>query len=239
MEILGLTDVGLKRALNEDSFFVDCNEKQFIGLVSDGMGGHNAGEIASNTAICAFKEFCEDVNIFSHAVQNLKKALSYCNYKVYNLSQTEKNLNGMGATLVAAVYNGKKLYIANIGDSRAYLLSKGEIKQISEDHSFVFELLKNGLITNEEAKHHPQRNEITKAIGIVSTIFPDFYSVEVEKDDLILLCTDGLTSMLDDDLINEIINENSEDFSIALKTLIDKANENGGIDNITAVLAKI
>jgi len=238
MKIAGLTNVGLKRTLNEDDFFIDSNEKRFVALVSDGMGGHNAGEIASSMAIEAFREFMVDVNVFSHTANNLKKAMSYCNYKVYNMARTNKELSGMGATMVVALSSGKKIFIANIGDSRAYLISKGEIKQISDDHSFVFELVKNGIITKEEAKAHPQRNEITKAIGIVPTVFPDFYSIETEKGDILLLCSDGLTNMVDDEVINEIITT-TEDIDETLKRLIDTANENGGIDNITAVLIKI
>ena len=238
MKISGLTDVGLKRTLNEDNFFIDSGDNKFVAIVSDGMGGHNAGEIASAAAIEAFREFMVDTNIFSHTGSNLKKAVSYCNYKVHNLSRSEKIYSGMGATLVIAVYNGKKLFIGNIGDSRAYLLCKGEIKQVSDDHSFVFELVKSGIITKEEAKHHPQRNEITKAIGIVPVVFPDFYSVEFEKDDKLLLCSDGLSNMVDDEVLNEII-INSDDFDSAVKKLVDTANENGGSDNITVVLAGI
>ena len=238
MKISGLTDVGLKRTLNEDSIFIHNEKNRFIALISDGMGGHNAGEIASKMVIDSFKEFNADVNIYSHTAVNLKKAVSFCNYKVYNLSRTEKQLSGMGATLVAAVYNGKKLFVANIGDSRAYLLSKGEIKQISRDHSFVYELVKSGILTEEEARNHPQRNQITKAIGIVPEVFPDFYSIEFEKDDYLLLCSDGLSNMIEDTEINNIILK-AEDLDTAVKELISQANENGGFDNITAVLAKI
>ena len=238
MKIYGITDVGLKRQLNEDSYFVkEYGDNKFIAVVSDGMGGHNAGEVASKLVINSIVKFAGENDCFKYVDIKIKKAISAANYNVYLHSIKNKKLNGMGATLVVGIYNGKKMYVGNLGDSRAYHIHNGEIAQITSDHSFVYELVKSGIITQEESKTHPQRNEITKAIGIAPEAFPDIYEVAVKQGDSLLICSDGLSNMCDDNLILDIILKN-DDIKAGLKELVKTANQNGGSDNITAILVK-
>ena len=232
--IHGLTDIGKKRTLNEDSFYFESQRKGFIMIVSDGMGGHNAGEVASSMAVKEIMEFSKTNNIFQDPEVGLRKAVSYANKKIYKASCKKATLSGMGATVVVAVGNSKKVCIANVGDSRAYLISKDKISQITKDHSYVYELVKNGLITPEEAKSHPRRNEILKALGIAPEVYPDIFCLDTEKTDKLLLCTDGLTSHVSDEEIFTLVNRYSR--KAATEALVKLANENGGLDNITVVL---
>ncbi len=232
--IHGLTDVGQKRELNEDSFAFEKLKKGYIMIVSDGMGGHNAGEVASAMAVEKIREFCAEQDMFSNPEMMLRKAVSYANEAIYAASVEHAEMYGMGATLVVALGCGKKVFIANVGDSRAYLITKEQLTQITQDHSFVFELVKSGLITPEEAKTHPRRNEIIKALGIAPDVFPDIFSIEVQRTDKLLLCTDGLTEVVSDQEIFETVNRLSR--QAACEALVRMANQNGGPDNITVVL---
>ncbi len=232
--IHGLTDVGQKRALNEDSYYFETGKKGFMMIVSDGMGGHNAGEIASTMAVKALIDYAKENDMFRDTESSLRKAISFANKKIYKAACRKASLSGMGATLVVAVGNSKKVCIANVGDSRAYHISKEKITQITQDHSFVYELVKNGLITPEEAKTHPRRNEIIKALGIGPEVYPDIFFLDTEKTDKLLLCSDGLTSHVSDEEIFTIVNRYSR--KAATEALVKLANEYGGSDNITVVL---
>ena len=232
--IHGITDVGKKRSLNEDSFYFESQKKGFLIIVSNGMGGHNAGEIASAMAVSAILEFAKVNDPFLDPEVFLRNAISYANSQIYQEACRNNSLSGMGATIVVAVGNSKKMYIANVGDSRAYLISKEKITQITKDHSYVYELVKNGVITPEEAKSHPRRNEILKALGIAPEVYPDIFFLNTEKTDKILLCTDGLTSHVSDEEIFNIVNRYSR--KAATEALVKLANEYGGLDNITVVL---
>jgi protein phosphatase len=236
--INAITDIGQKRDLNEDNFYYKEFSNKFVAVVSDGMGGHNAGEIASKLACKSIEDFIEKTDIFHYTKINIKKAVSYSNFNVFSHSCKNLGLNGMGATFVLAVYNGKRLFVANLGDSRAYIISNNNIELITEDHSIIFQLVKNNIISKEEAKEHPKRNEILKALGIAPEVFPDIFEVQVSKGDKLILCTDGLSNMLDDNIIKEVIIRYN-DIEVANKKLVELANANGGNDNITSVLIEI
>lgn len=232
--IHGLTDIGKKRSLNEDSFYFETQRKGFIMIVSDGMGGHNAGEVASAMAIKAISEFAKANDMFGDPEVSLRKAVSFANKKIYKAACRKTALSGMGATLVIAVGNSKKVCVANVGDSRAYLISRENITQITKDHSYVYELVKSGLITAEEAKNHPRRNEILKALGIAPEVYPDIFVLDTQRTDKLLLCTDGLTSHVSDEEIFTIVNRYNR--KAATEVLVKLANSYGGSDNITVVL---
>lgn len=233
--INGLTDIGLLREINEDSCYFYEKDEKFVIAVSDGMGGHNAGEVASRIAVDTFKEFAENNDMYGNTEKLLRIAFREINDRIYAYACQNKDARGMGATVVAAVGYEDRVVIGNIGDSRAYIVNDDKIIQITEDHSYVNELLKSGMITAEEARSHPRKNEILKAVGIGMDVFPDIFNIIIKKGDKLLLCTDGLTNMLTDSEILEILNseENNEN---ATKRLIAVANEKGGADNITAVL---
>ena len=233
--IYGLSNVGKKRAVNEDSFYFERFPKGYVMIVSDGMGGHNAGDVASRLAISSIREFMEKHDIFSDPEIMIRQAVSYANEKIFTSSLKKVQWHGMGATLVMAVVRSQTAFVANVGDSRAYLISKNKISQITRDHSYVYELVKNGIITEEEAKTHPRRNEILKALGIAPEVYPDIFSLEIIRTDKLLLCTDGLTSQVDDSEILSAVNKMSRKASC--EELVRLANERGGPDNITVVIS--
>lgn len=235
--INGLTDAGLLREINEDNYFYKEDGENFIMAVSDGMGGHNAGDVASLTVVNAIKEFCENENMYSDPEKKIRLAVLSANEKVFFRSCADKAMKGMGATVVIAVGTGDTVHIGNVGDSRAYVSDKEKITLITEDHSYVNELLKNGMITEEEARVHPRKNEILKAVGIGKDVFPDIFKITLKEDDMLLLCTDGLTNMVSDSDIHTLLNS-GKDTETTVKSLIEAANSSGGIDNITAVLKK-
>lgn len=232
--IYGKTDVGKSRTLNEDNFYFETTPKGYVMIVADGMGGHNAGEVASAMAIEAIQEYMATHDIFSDPEVNVREAVKFANDAVYRAASEKSSLQGMGTTLVMAVGSGKQLCVANVGDSRAYLVSKTQMKQITKDHSFVNELVKKGLLTPEEAKFHPKSNIILKALGIETDLYPDIFMIEKKRTEKILLCTDGLTGMVSDNEISEIINRFNK--KNACEELIRLANEHGGADNITVVI---
>ncbi len=233
----GRTDIGKKRAQNQDSiFFSDepIGALPNLYIVADGMGGHKAGDVASKTAIECVTEYVKESTLNS-TVSILKRAIIYANDKIYRMAMENDDLNGMGTTFVAAVCEGNTLYAANIGDSRIYHIND-DIKQISLDHSLVEELIRTGQLDRNKGRNHPEKNIITRALGISEDVVTDFFEVDIEDNDKILLCSDGLTNMLEDDEIKEVIFEN-DDISAAVEKLIDRANYYGGKDNISVVLA--
>ncbi len=243
IEAYGLSDVGCVRELNEDSFCIyGFDEEKDVGfcVLADGMGGHNAGEVASQSAV---KFIAEELNkllvlkAYTNIPQKLREALEKANDKVYKMSCEDSNRSGMGTTVVAAFICRGKVYIANVGDSRAYAVYDDEIFRITTDHSVVEELIKAGSITEEEARNHPQKNVITRALGTDAGILTDIFECEFKAGDTLLICSDGLTTMVEDKRICEIINEekNVED---AAKRLSVAAKASGGIDNITVICAR-
>ncbi|MBQ4109756.1 MAG: Stp1/IreP family PP2C-type Ser/Thr phosphatase [Clostridia bacterium] len=233
------TDVGSMRSLNEDNFLLNnTNEKYTVMAVADGMGGHNAGEVASADAIAYLKGYDESTG-FSTSIKNrLLSCFEAINTFIYKQSVKTSRFAGMGTTLTVAVIARGRLYAANVGDSRCYVINKYEIKQITNDHSFVEELVRLGKLTKEEAKNHPEKNKLMQAIGTEPTVNTDLFTEDLKKGDIVLLCTDGLSNMVAEEEIKNIL-LTSENVQTAIDTLIAEANRNGGIDNITAVAVKI
>ncbi len=245
----GKTDVGRKREHNEDSFHV--NEKQGLFTIADGMGGHAAGEVASRIAVDVINEFTElsgnDSDItwpfeyddgVSLEENRIFTAIKLANMKIFEVIRERKELEGMGTTLVIMLVQGNKAYIGHVGDSRAYLVRNGEISQITSDHSWVNEQMKLGVLTRAEAANHPFRNVVTRALGGRDIIKADVTCHELAIGDIVLLCSDGLNSMLDDDAIRDAVVAHAEDLDTACDALIAAANAAGGDDNITVVLAQ-
>ena len=202
------------------------------------MGGHNAGEVASREAIGYFLEYInENYNDGQDGdlADCLVGALSYSNKKIYERSKSRENLEGMGTTFTCGVIEGSRLIVVHIGDSRAYIFGKNGFKQVTSDHSYVMEMVRHGRMTEEEAKDHPKRNIITKAIGTNGDIEADLFIEELKEGDYVLICSDGLTTMVKDETIAEILSENTN-INESLKRLISEANKNGGKDNISVVL---
>lgn len=240
LEVCSKTDVGRKMSTNEDSLLAKRLGDVYLLAVADGLGGHAAGEVASKVALIEIEEFLK-ARLGKEGIsdQNIQKAMegaiSKANNEIYRLSNENPAYARMGTTLVMAIVSENKAMIANVGDSRAYLIGE-EIKRITKDHSLVQELLDKRLITEEEAFKHPQKNIVTKTLGIESEVKADFHPIELD-DNIFLLCSDGLTDSLRDEEINEIVLR-SKNLKAACDLLIDKAKEKGGEDNITVILAK-
>lgn len=199
-------------------------------MVSDGLGGHDKGEVASELAVRAISEaYYQDEN--DNVEQSLRQAIQRANTAIHQRG------NGMGTTCVVAVLKGDTVFVANVGDSRAYLIRGGQFKQISRDHSIVAEELRAGLITKEQARNHPQINIITRCLGTSDDVEVDTFAEPVQEGDLLLLCTDGLTNQLTDEELTKIVHELQPTESV--QQLIERANEQGGSDNITAIVVQV
>ncbi len=239
MESFSKTDVGVKRTMNQDSLF--CSDSPVgsfrnLFIVADGMGGHRAGDYASRLCIDSMVSSIRSSSSKT-PVTIFEEAITFANSTVYDASQLDREFEGMGTTMVACTLQEQTLYVANIGDSRLYLLRE-ELQQITTDHSLVEEMVKIGNITESEARVHPQKNIITRALGIDEMVQADYFELQIKPSDVILLCSDGLTNMVEDDEIEYMIRHASS-MEEAANMLIDKANLNGGSDNITAVLVQI
>ena len=238
MKTFSMTDIGRKREINQDYVFAT---DETIGnlpnllVVADGMGGHRAGDFASRFTVEVLAEEVQNSKE-THPEQILGNAIQTANERLMEEAAKDSRLEGMGTTLVAATILDHVLYFANVGDSRLYLINK-EIRQLSKDHSMVEEMVRLGGLTEEEAKHHPDKNIITRAMGVKDKVEPDFFENRLKGGDTILMCSDGLTNMVDDDEIFQIV-KSARDIVEAVETLIQRANENGGSDNIGIVLAQ-
>ncbi|MDR1082529.1 MAG: Stp1/IreP family PP2C-type Ser/Thr phosphatase [Coriobacteriales bacterium] len=224
------TDVGQIREHNEDSLLV----KPPLYVVADGMGGHAAGEVASELAIRTF----EEAAITTADPEALERAVAESNSAIIRGAREGLGRAGMGTTLTAAVIEDDRLLVAQIGDSRAYLLQKGQLRQITRDHSVVAELISSGQITREEARTHPDRSVITRALGSDPHVRPDIYEMRLHAGERLMLCSDGLTGMLNTATLQNILTENP-DPQQAADALIDAANNAGGHDNITAIVVDV
>ncbi|SHJ95869.1 Stp1/IreP family PP2C-type Ser/Thr phosphatase [Desulforamulus aeronauticus] len=232
-----ITDVGKVRSGNEDSMCA-CPD---IGLfaVADGMGGHKAGEIASSTALNYLEENLRDaLKTNSEVAVSLQRIMQEANYRIYRMSSEFAEYKGMGTTVTAGLIIEKDFYLAHIGDSRAYLLRGEAISQLTDDHSLVGEMLRQGGITEEQALNHPQRNILTRAMGTAPTMKFDFYHLQLEPRDRILLCTDGLTNHLRPEEIR-LIAESQPELDRCLEVLLETALGRGGLDNIAMVMVEI
>ncbi len=236
MEISAVTDVGRQRKNNEDSYFTYHNDMLVGGMVADGMGGHNCGEVASKMASDLIKQYIitqyDPKMDYMEIAELIRIAFVKANTEIYNKSLKEEYL-GMGTTATLAMVYNKKLITAHVGDSRCYKIINNKIKQITNDHSFVAELLRKGQISEIAAQYHPNKNVITRALGAESFIKIDM-NIQDYDNQAILLCSDGLTNMLSDTQITEILNEN-ENLDDALQKMVTLANKKGGNDNITVV----
>ncbi len=242
MRFYGLTDVGVKRENNEDSISLPSeNDGIKLFILADGMGGAKAGEKASQLAIKTIRDyvrlnFIKIERTKEEIEEVIRKAMVEANKQIFELSMEYKEFNGMGTTVVVVLIYRGRIYIGHIGDSRVYRLRQSVLRQLTKDHSYVQELVRQGTITIEEAKDHPQKNVLLKALGCDRDIVPDVITKGFVKGDIILLCSDGLTNMVDDKNIYEIIMKNTSDLKVACKLLIDTANDNGGVDNISAII---
>ncbi len=239
MRIVSKTDIGRVRRSNQDSYLTgELSGSVAWAVVCDGMGGANGGNVASAAAV---KSISEHINasyregMSANSVRNmLMSAISAANSNVFDMAQADANLLGMGTTVVVAIVIGKVAHIAHAGDSRAYIINKDSIEQITRDHSVVQSMVENGEITEEQAKVHPNRNVITRALGVDDRIDIDYNEVVLRDGDTIMICTDGLTNYVENEQILEL--SNSCKFYEYPEKLIDMANDNGGGDNITVVM---
>lgn len=237
MNFFGLSNKGKVRGNNEDYFHIPKEENDVkLFIVADGMGGENAGEVASCLAVSSIAlhvlanyQDIDDITLL------LRQAINNANKTVYQTAKSDKNYNHMGTTVVCAIIKDNVVYVANVGDSRCYLVNENNLQQISIDHSFVQEMIDKGLLSVDEAKNHPNKNLITRAIGVDRFVDTDVFIKPFNKGDKLLLATDGLTGMIDSEKISSIINSENN-CKKAVEKLIDSANEAGGKDNITAVL---
>jgi len=228
---VGLSDTGRKRRHNEDSYVMQPP----LFAVADGMGGAQAGEIASRLAT----EAIEHKGGTDGGIELVTALVQAANRRVYDRARQETQLSGMGTTMTVALVEDAAVSIAHVGDSRAYLIRDGTLQQVTEDHSLVNELMKSGKLSREEAEHHPQRSVITRALGTDPDVDIDTYTIEPQPGDLFLLCSDGLTSMVGDETILEIAEQNRLDLDEAARALIGRANRGGGEDNITVIFFDI
>lgn len=244
MVAVGKTDRGKKRKLNEDDFFVsmkECGPLSNIYVVADGMGGHKAGSHASTSAIKELRQFLEEhakvtLDSGEDITQFLKRAITHVNYQLFNDSNSCPEHEGMGTTLTVATMTKHMLYVAHVGDSRLYTIGDQGMNQITKDHSLVEEMMDKGFISKLEAKKHPKRHVITRAIGTYEKVQVDTYSEKLEGVEYIVICSDGLTNMLSNDEIHKVIVQ-EQGLEEKVDELIRFANKRGGIDNITVILA--
>jgi PPM family protein phosphatase len=226
-----MTDTGRKRRHNEDAFVVEPP----LFAVADGMGGAQAGELASGLAAAALK----DVQEPGGGEERVDELIQQANRRVYERQSQDASASGMGTTMTVALVEDGRVVIGHVGDSRAYLLRGRSLEQLTEDHSLVAELVRSGKLSPEEAEDHPQRSVITRALGTDPDVDVDTFSVETEPGDLFLICSDGLTSMVDDESIRAQLTRHRSDLKSAAKALVRAANNGGGEDNITVVFFEI
>lgn len=232
-----VSDIGKRRKLNQDYVYTS---EQPVGpvpnlfIVADGMGGHNAGDLASRLAVNTIVEVIA-ASQEKELEDMFEAAIELANRKVYDHACRNPELEGMGTTVVAATCSDGMLFVANVGDSRLYVVGRHGMKQVTRDHSWVEEMVRRGGLGKEEARNHPDRNIITRAVGAEEKVKPDFFRVELKEGDMVLMCTDGLTNMLEDEEIRMAL-DGARDLVEQAETLVRRANENGGRDNISVIL---
>jgi serine/threonine protein phosphatase PrpC len=229
--VAAVTDPGRTRRHNEDAYVIDPP----LFAIADGMGGAQAGEVASRLATAALKEGGAN----GGGERRIADLIQQANRRVYDRSSSDPNTSGMGTTITVALVEDDQVAFGHVGDSRAYLIRDAQMEQLTEDHSLVNELLKTGKLSPEEAETHPQRSVITRALGTDPDVDVDTFSVRAESGDLFLLCSDGLTDMVSEDSILDVVERNRDDIEGALRALVKAANRGGGQDNITVVAFEI
>jgi protein phosphatase len=245
----GITDVGRKRRHNEDAYLID--EERGLFVVADGMGGHAAGEVASRITVESIQEYIAATEEehesswpfgFNSRVSlegnRLTTAVEKANEKVMRAVQNRPELKGMGTTVVAALFDGERATLVHVGDSRAYLFRDGELRRLTDDHSWVQEQVNAGILSEDEAKSHPLKNVVTRALGGAAHVSVDLIEVPVRAGDRYLLCSDGLTGMLPDEELYEHFRA-AGPLDTTVRSLIEVANTRGGVDNITAILVEV
>ena len=233
MKVYAITDIGRARAINEDSYYLPREGERFCA-VADGMGGHNAGEVASALAVDTFSEYMRVIEHIS--AQTLHSAVERANEVVYHAALENEGMNGMGTTFSALAQQGDTVYLAHVGDSRIYLVRRGAIMQITTDHTVVEEMVRKGLITSREARVHPKRNLITRALGTDERVRVDMLQIRVREGDAFFLCSDGMTNYVEErDILRAALSD--AQWQDKLRDLVSMALENGGGDNITALFA--
>ncbi|MGL4345759.1 MAG: Stp1/IreP family PP2C-type Ser/Thr phosphatase [Cellulosilyticaceae bacterium] len=247
MIAVGKVDVGRRRKCNEDEIFVSnmqIGPLPNLYIIADGMGGHRNGAIASKLAIDAFCMYLEELTSIRLDSDEdifilLKRAISHANYTIYSKGLENPTYKGMGTTMTLCTLWRDKAYIAHVGDSRVYVVNKTEgIKQITTDHSVVQEMVEKGYISKQEMKDHPQRHMITRAVGTYESVKVDVLTYEIGQDVRLLMCSDGLTTMVTDEMLYEIISQDNQSLEVIADRLIDCANHNGGCDNIAVIIGK-
>lgn len=249
LHAFGLSDIGRKRGRNEDSYLVSPELKLYV--VADGMGGHSGGEFASRFAVNTIEEVIQSMNTDPEATvisgvnsdeadfgDRLKYAIQVASQKIYDQAMFDQELRGMGTTVAAILVEKNRVCIANVGDSRVYLLRNGTIKQVTQDHSLVSEQMRAGIISENDAKKHKFKNIITRSVGYQEEVEIDLIYMDLASDDGLLLCSDGLTNQLDDPVILDVATRHAGDIEGACRELIQKANDKGGDDNITVVICR-
>ncbi len=245
----GITDVGRKREANEDCFAIVPEDHVFV--VADGMGGHAAGEVASRLAVTAFQDFVASTRRDAETTwpyeydpsmsvegNRIRTAIRLANQRILDSISQKKDLEGMGTTLVGAMVSDDRVCVGHVGDSRAYLLREGKLTQLTSDHSWVNEQVKLGFLTKSDASRHPFRNVVTRALGSKDDVAVDLTEQGLKHGDYLILCTDGLNTMVDDETIARTVMRHGGNVEAAAKDLVQKANENGGEDNVTVILIR-
>ena len=239
MRIYSATDVGQKRKMNQDYVFATADpvgNLPNLFVVADGMGGHNAGDYASSHAVTSMvEEIRQDADF--NPVKVIRHAIECVNTEILTQAQQDEKLRGMGTTIVAATIVGHYAYVANVGDSRLYVIGE-KIQQITRDHSLVQEMVRMGELDPEQARKHPKKNIITRALGAERTVDIDFFDLKLEPDSTILMCSDGLSNMVEDSKLEEIILDQTEELPKKGEKLLKEANQNGGKDNIAVILVE-
>jgi protein phosphatase len=247
LRVSGLTDVGRARKHNEDCYEIDRDRLLFV--VADGMGGHSHGEVASRIAVDTIRDFIQreprggsadaatDGALREHSLQ-LRRAVRLAHDQVLEAIHQDGSLQGMGTTVVGILVQERTAALAHVGDSRAYRVRHGELRQLTQDHTWVHEQVKAGYLSEEQARHHPLKNVVTRALGSDKEVLVDLQELEVEPGDLYLICSDGLTTMLDDGEILRIVHQGGS-LDETCRRLIAEANARGGLDNVTVILIAI
>ncbi len=229
----GKTNVGMKRSHNEDAFY--RNDTIGLYIVADGMGGHKAGEIASNMAVDSIKNYI--LNQKRIAENSLFDAIYVANNLIFKSASTNVQYNGMGTTIVSMMFNNNDVMLCHVGDSRAYMLAGGKLLRLTEDHTYVNEQYRTGLITQKQMETHSMRNVLTRSLGFSEQVKVESQKLSTHPGDRYILCSDGLSHMVADDVIAEL--GGIPDAVHAVSTMIDVANTNGGDDNITAIIIDV
>jgi serine/threonine protein phosphatase PrpC len=241
LEFVSRTDIGLVRTQNEDA--AAFSTAHGFAVLADGMGGYNAGEVASSIAVevvtKALKDGLRPAQSGEYLSQLLSKSFQTANLEVLYAAHTQPGCAGMGTTLVAAVFGDHKVTVAHVGDSRAYRFRAGALIQLGRDHSLVQEQLDAGLLDAAAAAQSQQRNLLTRAIGVAEHVSADIHEHEVQENDIVLLCSDGLSDMLSDEEIAVILNAPQSSLQALCEQLVQGANNNGGVDNVSVVLARV